>query len=298
MSFIGSCILDTSQLIPVTSMNSGIEANIDFYQHIVGLRDKNFTGTNNKGPATNSESSGGYVNVQRKIYKYSPGIFKAKISGPMSADATTLNIGTIIEHAIKGTEINQLDFTYFGSPGGGVTKEGHQVKLAVIENLTLSVAAGDVASFDLSIVAKKNEGSPTAYQTSTCSKLLTWDQCKITSALVGGSDLVQNFSISIKNTIIPIYVSGPESSYSATDFYYGPTALRLGTQEVTGAIGTYGFNLWNTTADTLKFELGPNTHQLHILYQPTASSASGSNEPYVSSTPFTGQADGPIWVSA
>lgn len=292
MTYVGSCIVDGNVLLPVTSMNSGIESNIGFYDHVVGLRDKDYTGTSNKGPETDKDKAGGYNQVQKKIFRYQPGIFKGKLTGPISADDVTLNIEGLIEYAIKGTEIAQLDFTYFGSPDGSATKEGHQIKAAVVENLTLVVNAGDVATFDIGVVAKKNEGSPTAYKKSDCSKLLTWDQCEITSALIGE---VQSFSITIKNTVIPIYVSGPESDYVAGNAYFSPSVLRLGMQEVTGTIGTYGFNLWNTTSDVLKFKLGSKIWSLNILYQPTASSASGSNEPYVSSTPFVGQADGPVW---
>ena len=293
MTYIGSCILDDTTMIPVTSMNSGIENTIQFYDHVIGLRDINYTGTNEKGPATDADSGGGYNNIQKKIYRYPPSIFKAKLAGPMMADLSTLSITNLIEHAIKGTTIGQLDFTYFGSPDGSGVKEGHQVKEAVVESLTLSVNAGDVATFDLGVVAKKNEGTPTAQKHSDCTKILTWDKCEITTALTGE---VQAFSISIKNTVIPIYVSGKESDYVATSRYYGPTDLRLGMQEVTGTIGTYGFNLWNINTDILTFKLGPKTWSLNVLYNPTASSASGSNEPYVSSTPFVGASDQAVWI--
>jgi hypothetical protein len=296
MTYVGSCVIGGNVILPCTSLSSGIESSIGIMDHTIGLRDTNFTGTNQKGPATNdSDQVGGYNQIGKKIFRYMPSVVKGKMSGPLSVTDTSLNIGELIENAIKGTEISQIDFIYFGSPDGSATKEGHQVKLAVVESLTLSVAAGDVATFDLSVISKKNEGPPTAYKKSDCSKLLTWDQCEITSALVGGSDEVQNFSITIKNTVIPIYVSGAESEYSGTN-YFGPTALRLGVQEVTGTIGTYGFNNWNTTADTLKFKFGQNTHQIHVLYSPSQSSGSGSNEPYVSSTPFTAVSNQPVWV--
>jgi hypothetical protein len=296
MAYIGSCILDNNTIIPVLSMNSGIENSIQFYDHVVGLRDTNYTGTNIKGPETDNDKTGGYNNIQKKIYRYPPSIFKGKFSAPMSVDSSTLNVKSLIEYAIKGTEISQIDFIYFSSPDGSGTKEGHQIKNAVVESLTLTINAGEVANFDVSVVAKKNEGTPTVYKKSSCTKLLTWDQCVITSSLNGD---IQAFSINIKNNVLPIYVSGPESDYITNSNYYGPKVLRLGMQEVTGNIGTYGFNTWNNiSSDALKFKLGDDQWTLNVLYNPTPSSASGSNEPYVATTPFVGASNNAVWVKS
>ena len=295
MTYIGSCLVN-NVLIPCTNMNSGIENSIQFYDHVVGLRDKDYTGTSNKGPEIDEDKAGGYKNIQKKIYRRSPSIFKGKFSGPIAIDATgDINIKNLIEFAIKGTEIDQIDFIYISSPDGTATKEGHQIKNVVVESLKINVNASDIAFFDIGVVAKNKEDVPTYENKNiTCCKLLTWDKCTITSALTGD---IQAFSIDIKNTIIPIYTSGPESDYSETN-YYAPTALRLGMQEVTGNIGTYGFNIWKNNADILKFKLGDNNEwSLHILYNPTQSSGSGSNEPYVSATPFVGASDTAVFIA-
>lgn len=293
MSYIGRCQVE-GILIPTTSMNSAIENNISFYEHTVGLQDTNFTGDQTKGPNPNPDLSGGYNQIQRKIFRYSPSIVKGKMSGPISSNDTTINVKNLIEHAIKGTEITTMDFIYFSSPSGSGTNEGHQMLNSLIESLTINISSGEVANFDANIISKSMVDTPSfTTQSSVCSKLLTWDKCSIISSLVGD---IQNFSIVIKNNVIPIYVSG---STVPTNNYYGPYALRLGMQEVTGTIGTYGFNTWNNAnADILTFKLGNNEWKLNIRYNPTASNATGSNEPYVSSTPYTGVADTPVWISS
>ena len=67
MAYIGSCIVEGA-LIQVTGMNSGIESNIGLYDHVVGLRDKNFTGTDEKGPETDLDAAGGYNQIQKKYF--------------------------------------------------------------------------------------------------------------------------------------------------------------------------------------------------------------------------------------
>lgn len=310
MTYIGSCIVSMqgsdSKALPCTSMNSGIENSIQFYDHVVGLRDKDYTGTLNKGPATDDDSAGGYKNIQKKIYRYPPSLFKGKFSGPVAIDTSIVPIKTsiedIIESAINGTTINQIDFLYWSSPSptGIVTKRGHRVKDCIVESITININAGDVAVFDISVVAKKPEDVPIFTPKSiNCSKLLTWDQCNITTylgteTLLAGD--VASFSITIKNTVIPIYVSGTTPSSTDTyPYYYEPKELRLGMQEVTGTVGMYGWNIWETDPDVLKFKLGTKEWSLNVLYQPTPSSAAGGGEVYVASTPFVGVSDGAVW---
>jgi hypothetical protein len=156
--------------------------------------------------------------------------------------------------------------------------------------MTVNVNSGDIVSFDLAIVGKALETSPSfEFKSVACSKFLTWDQCSITSVLTGE---IVSFSINIKNTIIPVYTSTQDPP---TTNYYAPNELRFGTQEVTGTVSTYGFGNWTTGSDALKFKLNDDTWSLNVLYNPTQSTASGSSEPYVSSTPFVGASDKAVW---
>ena len=311
MTYIGSCVVTSngsSKTIPCVSMNSGIENDIQFYDHVVGLRDKDYTRNDSKGPETDEDKGGGYQQIQKKIYRYSPSMFKGKFSGPIAINESIIpvkiSIYDIIESAIKGTPINQIDFLYWSSPDptSVTTKKGHKVKDAIVESLIININSGDIASFDASIVSKKIEDYPIFTPESIkCSKLLTWDKCKVTTYL-GTQSLfvgkVQAFSITIKNTVIPIYVSGEDIIPITGEYpyYYAPTDLRLGMQEVTGSVSMYGWNVWETNPDILKFKLGEKEWSLHVLYKPTPSSASGSSEPYVATTPFVGASDTAVWI--
>ena len=306
MSYMGNCLVD-GVLIPCTSMSSNVEGNMIFYDHAIGLRDTNFTEKGSKKPADNTSTTvGGKAQIQKRFYRPAPSIFKGKFAGPISINSGgDINIKSLIDKAISGETIGQIDFIYkstftaSGNNNSGESGEGHKVLNAVIESLVINLNAGDVASFDIGVVAKKPETEPTFKPKSggVCSKILTWDRCTITAKLPGetaANDIV-SFNINIKNPIIPIYVAGDITKYDRF-YYYAPTELRIGMQEVTGSVSIYGFGTKKTKTDSIVIKLGDsNTWTVKVVYNPTSSSASGSSEPYVAQTPFIGAGDTAIW---
>lgn len=289
MTYMGNCILD-GVVIPCSSMNSGIETSPSFYDHTIGLKDTGFDGSDVKTEST-GDDVGGYKQIQKKIYRYLPAIFKCKIAGPISDNGTKINIEDFIEAAIKGTKISSSEFIYINSFSGG-TPEGHKVTDLYVESVNLNMVSGDVSTFDISMVSKDEPSTPTSSATSSeCSKLLTWDKCSVSCAIPGD---IQGFNLSLKNNIIPIYTS--TESKTNTSQYIAAKAIRFGMQEVTGTVSTYGFNVWNKTSDEIAFAFGSSSWKINVIYSPTASSASGGSEPYVSSTPFHGASDVPVWI--
>ena len=288
MTYMGSCVID-GVTIRCTSMSGGIETSPAFHDHVVGLRDKNFEDKEVKESAINDEGGvGGFEQIQKKIYRFTPGIFKAKISGPISESDGSTNIKNLFDKAITGKFINSANFTYQGSFAGGASLGGHSVNNLYVESFGLNIVAGDIASFDAGFVAKEE---PTAIADSPaatiCEKLLTWDQCNIKAASIIGE--VQAFSISIKNNVIPIYTSiNPEALVQQ---YIAPKSINFGIQDVSGVISTYGFMQWQKYSEGITIKLGGDTWVLNVVYSPTASSASGSDV-YISSTPFNGVSDG------
>ena len=97
LTYMGACVID-DVVLGCTSINSAIENNVQFFDHVVGLRDTNYNNSKSKGPLKDDDKGGGYTTIQKKIYRYSPSIFRGKFSGPVAIVESTgkINIYDII----------------------------------------------------------------------------------------------------------------------------------------------------------------------------------------------------------
>jgi len=212
--------------IRCTSFSVAPKQNFLFYNHVVGLRDGNYSEDNGKGPIDEGGDSG---NIQRRICR--PGTFIA--SGGMGFSLSKENFD-VYQYA-KGADSFDLDFVYYC--GGGRTFNDCR-----INTYELSIAAGGEVEINTEISGMSVEDTSTSVNVTAAEKLVTWDNVKVTIdtgvAFTIDSNMLSLFNFRINNNINPIYVSGdPED----TEYQLTPVALRVGMQEVSGTISIYSF---------------------------------------------------------
>ena len=273
MTYMGALNMFGSQFL-CTNMSATTEKVPRFYDHIVGLKDQNYSttvnGISNKGPYSPlTAGGGGYDQVQKKYWRYPPAICKASVAGPCTEDG----VGQLMEYAIKCNPFDPA-MTFWNS-GTRQSMTG-----ALISNLSITMRAGDVTSFSMEMVSTtmtEDTNSPTA---NDCVKLLTWDVCSVS---IGGSGAynLSEFTITINNPIIPIFTANLDV----------PKTLRVGTQEVTGTISSYGSAVSGTQ---ILFSLGAsNTYTIDVVFAGPEDAASSG--PYINTVNFTGAKDTPVW---
>jgi len=278
MTYTGSCVIDGITVM-CSSMNSVLEQKPLFYDHILGLRDK-LTKTGNvttKGPS----DADGLLNVQKRTYRYSPGLAKASISGPVPSEG----FQRILNKAVHGDEINVV-MTFYKTDAPQVT-----VSKAIIASLSIDVKAGEVVSFSMEIVGASyifSEGQASVM--AECAKLLTWDRCIISATPITHG--ISSFSISINNPPIPIYTTKWTQDVESNGMM--PQKIRIGIQEVTGSIGVYGADPIDApSTGTVSFDLNGSGKKIQALFvQPKDDASTGQ---YIRTVTFTGVSDSTIW---
>jgi hypothetical protein len=232
--YMGLCILDGLK-IRVNDFSVNVKQEVEFYDHIIGLRDSLPSGLNTKGDT-------GRLNVQKTFWR--PGV---KIcTGNISFPATTKNLQKTFDLVKTGDDF-ELIFTY------SCNDVRRTFKFCKISSFNFTVTAGDHAVIQLSIMARDmTEGTGSSRLTSP-EKLLTWDQIGITSI---SSHKIQMFSFVVNNPCIPIYTAGTNSS---NDLF--PKKIRVGMQSVTGSIVYYIKGISYTDLDK---DTGINTINIKI----------------------------------
>jgi hypothetical protein len=273
MSYMGHCHIGGT-LIKCTSMSVSKKQEPLFYDHVVGLRDMNFTANLAKTKSTSGASAGGKYNIQKKIYRLSRSTGSASISGPLSEGV----FKNLMDLAISGEETT-ADFVFY-------TGSGKQLSSPIITSLNIDIKAGDVASFSAEFIGKDTSSSSVEMSSSSCEKLITWDKCEVSCSLSG--DIV-GFNLGITNPAIPIHVSG-----STTDSGLGPTDIRIGMQEVKGSISLLDPSTGPFGSDTITVKVEDVPYIIKVVYgNPLSTSAAGS--PFIFTLQFTGANDGPVW---
>jgi len=273
MGYMGNLVLgyrgNTTPLL-CSDMDEAVDSSPKFYDHIQGLRDKDVTKMT-KGPApAGSTAVGGTKLIQKKFYRYSPRRYTVRANGPVPEQ----DVDALLQWAISG-DVAPVDCIFWKSG------KGRRLKDAVVSSLALAVKAGEVATYTVEVVGLGFNDTALSVQPVDCKKLVTWDACHI---VIGGNDSgLQDFSITISNPIVPIYVANS----------LDPKTLRIAVQEVTGSFSAYGWD--EPTGDTLQFTFGGNKrYELHIVYG--GRSEKGNAGPIINTTPFFGTKDTPLWT--
>ena len=276
MTYTGMCSVDGTNLL-CSSMSSSIDQKVLFFDHIMGLKDT----FSNSGTSTgvSKKSSSSTNSTQKKIYRYSPAIAKASISGPVP----DRGFQSIVNAAINGSDIS-VTLVFWASGAANVT-----LTEAKISNLTITLKAGDIAQYSMEIVSGKYSNGVTSSSPVNCQKLLTWDTCTVDSDI--SDDDIESFSVTINNPVIPIYTT--KWTNDAETGGMMPQKLRIGIQEVSGSIGVYGNPTIDQNAGSITFGLNSFSKTIKVVYvQPKDEGNSGI---YIKHVSFYGVNDGAIW---
>lgn len=221
--------------IRVSEFSVNVKQEVEFYDHIIGLRDSLPSGLDTKG-------DDGKLNVQKTFWR--PGV---KIcTGNVSFPATAKNLQKAFDLVKTGDDF-ELKFTYACNDVKRV------FKFCKVSSFNFSVTAGDHATIQLGIMAREMTEGTGSYRWTSPEKLLTWDEVGITSI---STHKIQMFSFVVNNPCLPIYTAGTNSS---NDLF--PKKIRIGMQTVTGSIVYY---IKGISYNDLDASTGVNTIDIKI----------------------------------
>lgn len=218
--YMGLCTIDDVK-IRVTDFSVNVSQEVEFYDHIIGLRD-NFPGPlRTKGDEGVPNPVTGDINIQK--YAWRPGV---KIcSGSISFPATYESLRKTFYLAKTGD-----DFTIiFNYACNDVQRTFTYCK---VNSYSFSISAGEILTITLDVMGRFMEEDTGFTPYDETEKLLTWDSVSITT--LNSSDPVFSFNFTVNNNCSPIYTAGANASESLF-----PKKIRVGMQEVTGSIVYY-----------------------------------------------------------
>lgn len=267
MGYMGTCKIAGVHLF-CTSLSISKKVEPLFFDHIYGLLDSG----GGDGEVKGDGGSGGFDSRQKGIFRSSRTTASASASGPLVEGA----FSALMDAAIRGTT-TKADIGFYSGAG-------KSLKSAIITSLTIDVKAGEAASFSVELMGTDIEALSSSTSLAACKKIITWDQCNVTSGITGD---IMSFSLSISNPAIPIHVTGDDETL-------GPKEIRIGMQEVRGSISSYKPNEWpGGDTDIITFKIKDDSYKLEAVFSgPTYSPSVG---PFVCTIPFTGASDTAAW---
>jgi hypothetical protein len=245
----------------------------------------------------------------KKAFNYNKVEINGSMAGPIDEDFGTTLWNIAKERDDCGLMTSKaMSLTYFCTQGSTNSKVTFPDVL--INQMTISCAAGEVAQFSIELVAAQ---APTWSPSSTThdfdvKKLVTWDKFGLTITDNGGSGsgdpikYLSNFSFTLNNNVTPQWAM-PATQGSTVDLY--PFALVPGIVSITGDMtafnidGAQGFAKWDdysaSPQDKIKFSIGSTEIETNVRFhriQPTSQVG-----PITSSIAFVGigKQDGAGW---
>jgi hypothetical protein len=211
--YIGLCEIDGLK-IRVSSFNLNVRQEVQFYDHIIGLRDSIPTGLKTK-------KDDGNLNIQKTFWR--PGVKIA--AGGITFPATVKNLQKIYDLAKTGDDFT-IKFTY------SCKDVERTFRFCKINSFIFTSVAGEIATIQIDVMSRDMKESTNKRNLWTKKqKLLTWDEINVTSI---SADPVQQFTFAVNNNCMPIYTAGAND----TDGLF-PKVIRVGMQQVTGTIVYY-----------------------------------------------------------
>jgi hypothetical protein len=250
--FIGLCEIDGLK-VRVTNFNVNVRQEVQFYEHIIGLRDSIPSGLFPK-------KDDGSLNAQRTFWR--PGV---KIcAGSIAFPATAENLDKVFDLVKRGDDFT-LRFNYSCNDVQRV------FKYCKINSFVFTATAGDIATIQIEVMGRHIKESTGSNLWDESQKLLTWDAIKITSI---SAHPVQMFTLTVNNNCLPIYTAGAND-----DDELFPKKIRVGMQHVAGNIVYYikGRSYEdldkNTRSNSLKIKAkdkcgGSFSETLCVVYRP------------------------------
>jgi hypothetical protein len=263
--YLGLCEIDGLK-VRVTDFTVNVRQEVQFYDHIIGLRDGTPSGLNTKGDDAE-------LNVQRHIWRPGTKIVAGGISFPATVDnlQKTFNL-------IRSGDDFTLKFNY------ACNDVERTFNFCKINSFSFSATAGETLQIQLDIMGRHIEEDTGSNLYDTPAQILTWDKIKIDSI---SDDPVQSFNFTVNNNCIPIYTAGSNNpNGDDDDSGLFPKEIRVGMQSVTGMIVYYvkGVPYVGLKADTgfekIRVEIGRDCgdndfdEELCVIYRPIERSSS------------------------
>ena len=201
---------------------------------------------------------------------------------------------------------NPVTVNYYCVGGSSPVGIKSQVKFSniLVNQLTISCTAGDVATFSLDMIGSGTVtyGDADTWASPPDAKLLTWDKVNATVTAPGASigtfsaPNLSSFDISIANNITAQYSLGQADLF--------PFALVTGMRSITGSLSAYnipdfeGVDKWDdyTAGDFggITFNIGSNSYSVSVEFHRI--SPAGQVGPIVSTLGYTGVGNQPFDV--
>jgi hypothetical protein len=274
--YMGLCEVDGLE-IRVSSFSVNVKQEVQFYDHIIGLRDSAPFGLFSKGDSGN-------LNVQK--YFWRPGV--KIVSGSFSFPATTEALQKTFDLVKTGDDFT-LKFSYACDDVKRV------FEFCKVNSFSFSVSAGEIATVQVDVMGRAIEeeiGVSPRYRDPE--KLLTWDAINLTTI---STDPIQLFNFTVNNSCMPIYTAGSNNS---GDLLF-PKEIRVGMQQLTGSLVYYvkgvdyeGLDQFSAD-EIIKIEISDKcvnlleptfSEELCVIYKPVE--RAGSTGALLHTLPFVG----------
>ena len=225
--FVGLCQIDDIK-VRVSSFNVNAKQEVEFYNHIYGLRDKIVVGAegseiSNVTDGQLTKGDDGSLNIQKYLWRPGTKIVSGNVSFPVTVNA--------LQKVYNLTRSGD-DFTlYFGYSCDSIQRKYEFCK---INSFSFSVTAGDLVQVSFDVMGLSVEEGYYLFDTTfqDAQKLVPWSAVSVSTI---SEDALQSFNFNVSNNCLPIYTAGQ----NAENLF--PKKIRVGMQELTGSLVAYQY---------------------------------------------------------
>lgn len=250
--------------IRCTDFDVNTRQEVEFYDHIIGLRDT----------ITDDVKGGGAPpQIQRTFWRAGTRL----VSGSFSFPAT--------EYAYKRPFFLSRTADFFDMAFIYYSGLARTFRYCRVNSFNMSIVAGDILTMSVDVMGMVMAEGAAATTYEGPEKLITWDKVQVT---LGDLDIIiQGLQLDINNNIQPVY-----TCQSNIDHLLEPLVLRVGMQEITGVISVYndGGSSENISDIDEPIELtitvADMTWKCPVVLMPVQ--RSGAIGPNISTMPFVG----------
>jgi len=264
-------------MIRCADFDVNVEQDLEFYDHIIGLRDT-ITDETKSGDGSPDKK------IQRSFWRASV----RRTAGSLSFPATENSYASIFNKARRADSFDM----YFKYHCGLV----RQFNGCIMNGFTMNITAGDILNMSSDVICISEIEEPLEIDFYTeAEKLITWDKFKIN---IGKKVDIKSFELQINNNVSAIYTSGGNLSTTSMEGIekttLDPYRLRVGMQEISGNVTFYTDldaetikDISTTTSTTnLQISVLDQTWTCPVVFTPLR--RSGSTSVNVHTWAFTG----------
>ncbi len=201
-------------------------------------------------------------------WHYGPIAIDGSMSGPVT-ERFVGGAGSIWESATKRSEpcgtlasgSGNIDLNYYCGPGGG--RNQRLFKACLIDSMSFSCTAGDVANFSINFIGAEDDHPWGNYggRYQEPEKIVTWDAIKLSGDAIDTG--VQSFEFTINNNIEVVYAMHEDANFF-------PFALVPGLRTLTGSLSIFNIPSGDFGADSYYLYDANTPHSLEVDIAGTA----------------------------